>query len=75
MLPAMDENCPAWKTWADVFGGNAIIEYVSYTVIALLLAFVSCLLTIYLTNSATFVTRKESGVLFTRIPGPNQRIN
>ncbi|KAF5370652.1 hypothetical protein D9758_001997 [Tetrapyrgos nigripes] len=58
-----DESCPAWKTWAYVFGGSELVGYVVWTTIAVLLAFVSCLLTIYLTNSTTFVTRKESGVL------------
>ncbi|KAK0484376.1 chloride channel [Armillaria luteobubalina] len=39
------------------------VEYLSYSAVALLLALFSCLLTIYLTNSSSFVTRKESGVL------------
>ncbi|KAL0956550.1 hypothetical protein HGRIS_002688 [Hohenbuehelia grisea] len=63
------EGCSAWKTWAEIFGQNGrdseshLVEYIAYTVIALLLASTSCLLTIYLTKSTTFVTRKESGVL------------
>ncbi|PBK81935.1 hypothetical protein ARMGADRAFT_1171198 [Armillaria gallica] len=63
------EACPQWTTWAqaahldeDANDGKAV-EYFSYSAVALLLAMVSCLLTIYLTNSTTFVTRKESGVL------------
>ncbi|KAK7053320.1 hypothetical protein VNI00_003946 [Paramarasmius palmivorus] len=64
----LEEACPGWKTWAETFTwkngkGEEFVEYISYTVIALLLALISCLLTIYLTNSTTFVTRKESGVL------------
>ncbi|KAK0454689.1 chloride channel [Armillaria borealis] len=63
------ETCPQWTTWAqaahldeDAKDGKAV-EYFSYSAVALLLALVSCLLTIYLTNSSSFVTRKESGVL------------
>ncbi|ESK97097.1 voltage-gated chloride channel [Moniliophthora roreri MCA 2997] len=65
----LEEACPGWKTWSEKFAwghgerGKQFVEYTSYTVIALFLALVSCLLTIYLTNSTTFVTRKESGVL------------
>ncbi|KAK0195698.1 chloride channel [Armillaria mellea] len=63
------ETCPQWTTWAQAahFDENAkdgkAVEYFSYSAVALLLALVSCLLTIYLTNSSSFVTRKESGVL------------
>ncbi|KAK0212563.1 chloride channel [Desarmillaria ectypa] len=67
--PALEENCPEWATWAQAArlnegakGGKAV-EYLSYSAVALLLALVSCLLTIYLTNASSFVTRKESGVL------------
>ncbi|KAK0460988.1 chloride channel [Desarmillaria tabescens] len=66
---ASEEICPEWTTWARAArldegakGGKAV-EYLSYSAVALLLALVSCLLTIYLTNSSSFVTRKESGVL------------
>ncbi|KAF9049790.1 chloride channel [Panaeolus papilionaceus] len=58
--------CPAWKTWSEVipFGSNLLgentVEYFSYTCIALILALLSSVLTIYLTNSTTFVTRKEA---------------
>ncbi|KAF8633290.1 hypothetical protein AX17_004465 [Amanita inopinata Kibby_2008] len=67
-------NCPAWRSWADVFThaqGSAmadLVQYIVYAIIALLLALLSCLLTIYLTNSSTFVTRKESGVLSPNFP-------
>ncbi|KAG5639396.1 hypothetical protein H0H81_002928 [Sphagnurus paluster] len=63
------EHCPEWKTWAEVFYkdhvgvGAMFAEYTFYALIALSLALVSSLLTIYLTNSTTFTTRKESGVL------------
>ncbi|KDR75843.1 hypothetical protein GALMADRAFT_248571 [Galerina marginata CBS 339.88] len=61
----LQDLCPAWKKWSDNFSsgeghGDNLTEYISYTCIALLLALMSCLLTIYLTNSTTFVTRKEA---------------
>ncbi|PPQ67255.1 hypothetical protein CVT25_005839 [Psilocybe cyanescens] len=68
--PLLGASCPAWRTWSNVMsptqgaGTDNLVEYFSYTCIALLLASTSCLLTIYLTNSTTFVTRKESGISF-----------
>ncbi|KAF9012379.1 voltage-gated chloride channel [Cyathus striatus] len=65
---AETEACPAWATWSQFFSQpegshtEQLVGYISYTVIALTLALISCLLTIYLTKSTTFVTRKESGV-------------
>ncbi|KAJ7770176.1 chloride channel [Mycena maculata] len=75
------EECPAWRTWSELLvrrGAVAeeFVEYVSYSVIALGLATLSCLLTLFLTNSTTFVTRKESGVLapgFADSPNPGKR--
>ncbi|KAJ6625582.1 chloride channel [Mycena sp. CBHHK59/15] len=70
--PELDElagECATWRTWAEVLsptGGEAaenFLEYFPYAAIALLLATTSCLLTLNLTNSTTFITRKESGVL------------
>ncbi|KAI0335116.1 hypothetical protein GY45DRAFT_1241346 [Cubamyces sp. BRFM 1775] len=68
-----EESCPAWRTWGEVFapmtsaeGGlfkQEAVEYAVYTVIAISLAILSALLTIYLTASTSFVTRKDSGVL------------
>ncbi|KAK7057143.1 chloride channel protein [Favolaschia claudopus] len=64
----MIDECPAWQTWSEsllrkgAFGGE-FLEYVSYSVIAVCLATLSCVLTLLLTNSTTFSTRKESGVL------------
>lgn len=64
----VEDTCQTWKTWSDVFSyrqgdhGENIVDYISYACIALTLALISCLLTLYLTNSTTFVTRKESGV-------------
>ncbi|KAF8906489.1 chloride channel [Gymnopilus junonius] len=60
--------CPAWRTWSAAFvsdhnNEDSAMEYVFYTCIALLLALVSCLLTIYLTASTTFTTRKEMPTL------------
>ncbi|KAJ3504402.1 hypothetical protein NLJ89_g7954 [Agrocybe chaxingu] len=63
----LEESCPAWKSWSDVLSPNEgeeeshLVQYISYTCIALFLALLSCLLTLYLTNSTTFVTRKEVG--------------
>ncbi|KZO95441.1 hypothetical protein CALVIDRAFT_516238 [Calocera viscosa TUFC12733] len=69
-----DDECPAWTTWMEALGpawqiGNRwiglerwTIEYIAFTVAACLLSFVSCMLTIYLTKSTTFVTRKDSGL-------------
>ncbi|KAF6761215.1 voltage-gated chloride channel [Ephemerocybe angulata] len=59
------------RLWSEVFSSPegweaTLVEYVSYTIIALLLALASCLLTLYLTDSTTFVTRKESGVASTQ---------
>ncbi|KAI8993999.1 chloride channel [Trametes punicea] len=69
----VEKSCPAWRTWGEFFspvasgeGGwvrQEAIEYAVYTVIALSLATISALLTIYLTASTSFVTRKDSGVL------------
>ncbi|KAG8987989.1 hypothetical protein FRB90_003038, partial [Tulasnella sp. 427] len=42
---------------------NWVVEYASYTIIALALAITSSILTIKLTASTRFVTRKDSGVL------------
>ncbi|KAJ7901901.1 chloride channel [Mycena olivaceomarginata] len=60
------DECPAWQTWSELLlrrGGFAeeLVEYISYTVIAIALATLSCVLTLSLTNSTTFSTRKESG--------------
>ncbi|KAG8863296.1 hypothetical protein FRB96_008787 [Tulasnella sp. 330] len=67
-------SCERWTTWSEVLGPkegpegphvgdeNWMIEYASYTAIALLLAVVSSLLTIRLTASTSFVTRKDSAI-------------
>ncbi|KAG5648490.1 hypothetical protein DXG03_003101 [Asterophora parasitica] len=73
----MEVICQEWRTWADVFSqgeggvGAEFAEHALYALIALELALVSTILTIYLTNSTTFVTRKESGVLKADFPGSN----
>ncbi|KAM6502232.1 Chloride channel [Amanita muscaria] len=68
--PYTEENCEAWTTWADVISPTTkdvlaynVVQYISYSVIAVILALTSCILTIRFTNSSSFVTRKESGVL------------
>ncbi|PFH51530.1 hypothetical protein AMATHDRAFT_58981 [Amanita thiersii Skay4041] len=69
--PATGE-CLDWRTWSETFSNGSsaadFVQYVAYAFIAVSLAFLSCLLTIYLTNSTTFVTRKESGVLSPNFP-------
>lgn len=69
MLYIPEEDCPAWMTWAEVFSRTSggpltdVVEYIAYAIIAVVLALSSCFLTIHLTDSSTFLTRKESGVL------------
>ncbi|PCH36064.1 hypothetical protein WOLCODRAFT_166656 [Wolfiporia cocos MD-104 SS10] len=72
---AMEDECPAWRTWTDAFGEVVekrgdwmgfqaeMVEYIAYAIIALTLAVISSLLTIHLTASTSFITRKDSGVL------------
>ncbi|KAJ6499237.1 chloride channel [Mycena sanguinolenta] len=61
-----EDVCAAWQTWSELllskgaFGGE-FVEYISYSLIAVALATLSCVLTLALTNSTTFSTRKESG--------------
>ncbi|KAJ7647251.1 chloride channel [Roridomyces roridus] len=62
------QECPAWHTWSELLlsrgaSGEEFVEYISYSTIALALASLSCFLTLFLTNSTTFATRKDSGVL------------
>ncbi|KAG1752982.1 chloride channel [Suillus lakei] len=59
---SLDGHCSAWRT-CESGGEEGAVQYLMYTVIAVLLASTSTLLTIYLTASTSFVTRKESGVL------------
>lgn len=63
------DQCPEWRTWSSVFlsgkkglGADAA-GYSFYLLVAILMAVISCFLTISLTDSSTFATRKESGVL------------
>ncbi|KAJ4483361.1 chloride channel [Lentinula aciculospora] len=59
-------ECPAWRQWSDLFSwgrGSGSAQFVVYTCIAILLAVSSCWLTLLLTKSTSFMTRKESGVL------------
>ncbi|GJF00679.1 chloride channel [Phanerochaete sordida] len=69
-----EEACRDWRTWSSVFGPvvdgspwllfeSEMVEYIAYVVVALTWAIISCLLTIHLTASTSFVTRKDSGVL------------
>ena len=68
-----EQKCDKWRTWAQMFGlhhpdeevGRAgwFVDYAAYIAIALVLASISCLLTLNLTASTSFVTNKDSGVL------------
>ncbi|KAI0684736.1 chloride channel [Cytidiella melzeri] len=73
-LRADEDSCSAWATWAEVFGPTVdgskwlmleseMVEYIAWTTVAITLALVSCFLTLYLTASTSFITRKDSGVL------------
>ncbi|KAI0645812.1 chloride channel [Trametes meyenii] len=74
-----EDTCATWRTWGEVFDSLAssegglieqeAIEYVTYTVIAVLLAVISAVLTLRLTASTSFVTRKDSGVLSSTFAG------
>ncbi|KAG6333678.1 hypothetical protein ID866_5408 [Astraeus odoratus] len=69
-----DSSCPQWRRWSELIRSwthnqpsstfeSDYIEYSTYTCVAILLATLSSLLTIYLTASTSFLTRKDSGVL------------
>jgi len=72
---AVRNECPSWRTWTDVFGAILerkgdwmgfeadMVEYIAYAIIASCLAVASSVLTIQLTASTSFITRKDSGVL------------
>ncbi|KAE8220501.1 hypothetical protein CF319_g5988 [Tilletia indica] len=59
-----EEMCPDWVTWAERFSGdgsdNWLADYGMYIVIALLWASIASLLTIYLTSSDLYTSRKNS---------------
>lgn len=64
------ETCSAWVPWGDALAGTdatqlsrVLVGRTTYALSALFLALVSSVLTIYLTASTSFVTRKDSGVL------------
>ncbi|KAI9450294.1 chloride channel [Lactarius psammicola] len=69
-LGGSDEICNAWVPWGNAFMGTdatqlsrILVGRTTYALLALFLALVSSILTIYLTASTSFVTRKDSGVL------------
>jgi len=74
--------CTRWQTWVETFESrngqdsgkleDFGIEYIVYTIMALLLAWISCLLTIYLTASPSFVSDKDSGVLGPDFPSTDE---
>ncbi|KAN0091183.1 Chloride channel [Tylopilus felleus] len=76
-LRSSDATCPDWMDWSSwVYRHtgaieNDYVEYISYTFIAVLWATASCLLTIHLTASTSFTTRKDSGVLSPQFDNTN----
>ncbi|KAJ3790799.1 chloride channel [Lentinula aff. detonsa] len=59
-------ECPEWRQWSELITwarGSSSVQFMTYTFIAIVLAVSSCWLTLLLTKSTSFVTRKESGVL------------
>ncbi|KAF8264176.1 chloride channel [Lactarius quietus] len=69
-LSGSGETCSAWVPWGDAFMGTEsselsrlLVGRSTYALSALFLALVSSTLTLYLTASTSFVTRKDSGVL------------
>jgi chloride channel 3/4/5 len=77
-LGASREACNAWVTWGEAFTDTGssqlfriLVDRTTYSLLALLLALVSSILTIYLTASTSFVTRKDSGVLSPDFASPD----
>ncbi|UZJ54253.1 hypothetical protein CBS101457_003573 [Exobasidium rhododendri] len=58
-----DESCPGWITWGDRFSlsgeENWIADYGMYVGIAILWASIASLLTIYLTSSELYISKKD----------------
>ncbi|KAF5393443.1 hypothetical protein D9757_000639 [Collybiopsis confluens] len=67
--PTTALECEAWRRWSNVVFWNHgnkpedSLQFIAYTLVAVLLAISSCWLTLFLTKSTSFITRKESGVL------------
>ncbi|KAL9711922.1 hypothetical protein Ac2012v2_004996 [Leucoagaricus gongylophorus] len=78
-LLEVDAVCPAWRTWSEVFAQygtrGEMVDYLSWITIALVLAGTSCFLTLNLSKSSTFTTRKESGVLKPEFSDPRTSHN
>ncbi|KAK0539110.1 hypothetical protein OC835_001245 [Tilletia horrida] len=59
-----EELCPSWVTWAERFSSdgsdNWLADYGMYILIALLWAGIASMLTIYLTSSDLYTSRKNS---------------
>ncbi|KAI9507422.1 chloride channel [Russula earlei] len=69
-LGASTDPCRSWLSWGEALAvtgasplSRILVGRATYFLSALLLALVSSLLTIHLTASTSFVTRKDSGVL------------
>lgn len=67
-----EEECAAWQTWAQLFDpadsmpgsrfswASWMTEYIAYIIVAVTLALLSCILTLNLTASTSFIGRKDS---------------
>ncbi|KAJ3575087.1 hypothetical protein NP233_g1329 [Leucocoprinus birnbaumii] len=68
------EVCSDWRSWSEALGQTGtkgeMVDYLSWNVIALVLAGTACALTLLFTKSTTFTTRKESGVLKPEFANP-----
>lgn len=67
--PQLPLDCDAWETWAEKFDpsdedhasfASWMTEYVSYIIVAVILALTSSLLTLKLSASTSFIGRKDS---------------
>ena len=68
-LLLVDHACHRWNTWGQLWesrtgagGANAdwIVEHATFLALALLFSFLSCVMTIYLTSSASVFSSKDS---------------
>lgn len=63
-----NDLCTDWRTWAEILNGSVakdsfIVDYLSQIVIGLCFAFISTLLTVYVSSSANVVSSKDGGIL------------
>lgn len=56
-----DEECEAWRSWQDVFSASSFsVEFVCYTLIAVALAVLASIMTVYLTSSDSVFSSKDA---------------